>query len=63
MLKRRFGDRSDWKRIKKRMYVQTYIEKEEFTGYITLLNLIQVTEPLWVKFGDKSVCIVDDGYM
>lgn len=63
MLKRRFGDRSDWKRIKKREYAQSYVDKEEFTGYITLLNLVQVTKPLWVKYDDKSVCIVDDGYM
>ncbi|WP_419959190.1 DUF402 domain-containing protein [Psychrobacillus sp. BM2] len=63
MLKRRFGDRSDWKRIRKREYAQSYVDKEEFTGYITLLNLVHVTKPLWVKYDDKSVCIVDDGYM
>lgn len=63
MLKRRYGDRSDWKRIIKREYAQSYVKNEEFTGYITLLNLIQVTEPLWVKYDEKSVCIVDDGYM
>lgn len=63
MLKRRFGDRSDWKRVLKREYAQSFIEKEEFTGNITLLNLVQVTEPLWVKYDEKSICIVDDGYM
>ncbi|MGB2872627.1 MAG: DUF402 domain-containing protein, partial [Psychrobacillus psychrotolerans] len=63
MLKRRYGDRSDWQRIKKREYAQSYVDKEEFTGYITLLNMIQVSEPLWVKYDEKSVCIVDDGFM
>ncbi|MFJ7827004.1 DUF402 domain-containing protein [Psychrobacillus sp. NPDC096623] len=63
MLKRRYGDRSDWKRISKRGYAQSYVETEEFTGYITLLNLVQVTQPLWVKYDEKSLCIVDDGYM
>lgn len=63
MLKRRYGDRSDWKRISKRGYAQTYVQTEEFTGYITLLNLVQVIEPLWLKYDEKSVCIVDDGYM
>ena len=63
MLKRSYGNRSDWQRIKKREYAQTYMEKEEFTGFITLLNLVQVTEPLWIKYDAKKVCIVDDGYM
>jgi predicted RNA-binding protein associated with RNAse of E/G family len=63
MLKRKFGDRSEWKRIVKRKYVQSYLETSEFKGYITLLNTIKVTEPLSVLYGDKNVCIVDDGYM
>lgn len=63
MLKRRYGDRSGWKRILKREYAQSYVETEEFTGYITLLNLVQVTEPLWVNYDEKRVCIVDNGYM
>ncbi|TQR19857.1 DUF402 domain-containing protein [Psychrobacillus vulpis] len=60
---RRYGDRSEWKRIVKREYAQTFIESKEFTGYITLLKLIQVTEPLWVLYGEKRVCIVDNGFM
>ncbi|MFF2755134.1 DUF402 domain-containing protein [Psychrobacillus sp. NPDC058041] len=62
MLKRRYGDRTDWKRIIKREYVQTYVEKEEFIGTISLLKLTQVTEPLFVQYGEKRLCIVDDGY-
>ena len=63
MLKRKYGDRSEWQRIKKREYAQIFMEKDEFTGYITLLHLVQVTEPLWVKYAEENVCIVDDGYM
>ena len=63
MLKRKFGDRSDWKRIIKRKYAQSYLETKEFNGYITLLHTIKVTEPLSVRYGKKKVCIVDDGYM
>lgn len=60
---RRYGDRSDWKRIIKREYAQSYVETKEFTGYITLLNLIEVTGPLWVQYGEKTICIVDNNYM
>ncbi|MFB5088189.1 DUF402 domain-containing protein [Psychrobacillus sp. PGGUH221] len=62
MLKRRYGNRSDWKRIVNRKYTQYYLNTKEFTGVLTLLNLVQVTEPLWVNYADKSICIVDDGY-
>lgn len=63
MLKRKYGDRSEWKRVIKRKYSQSYMDTEEFKGYITLLNTIKVSEPLWVSYGKKNVCIVDDGYM
>lgn len=63
MLKRRYGDRSNWKRIVEREYTQSYIESKEFTGTITLLKLVQVTDPLIIKYGDKSMSIVDNGYI
>ncbi|WP_456278978.1 DUF402 domain-containing protein [Bacillus sp. AK128] len=63
MLKRKYGDRSEWKRIVKRKYAQSYLETTEFKGYITLLNTLKVTEPLFVSYGERKVCIVDDGYM
>jgi uncharacterized protein len=63
MLKRKFGDRSEWKRLLERKYAQTFLNTKEFTGYITLLNILEVTEPLSVNYGEKRVCIVNDGYM
>jgi uncharacterized protein len=62
-LERKFGDRSEWKRILERKYSQSYVDTKEFKGYITLLNTIEVREPLWVNYDEQSVCIVDDGYM
>lgn len=63
MLKRKFGNRSEWKRVLERKYAQTYLDTNDFKGYITLLNTLRVTEPLSVRYGEKRVCIVDDGYM
>lgn len=63
MLKRKYGDRSDWKRVLKREYAQTYLDTKEFKGYITLLNTIKVIEPLSVLYREKEVCIVNDGYI
>lgn len=63
MLKRKFGDRSKWKRVIERKYSQSYLETNEFKGYITLLNTLKVNEPLLVRYGEENVCIVNDGYM
>ncbi|QWC21120.1 DUF402 domain-containing protein [Bacillus haikouensis] len=63
MLKRKFGDRSGWKRILKRKYAQTRLDTEEFSGYITLLQTVKVAEPLTVPYGKGHLSIVDDGYM
>ncbi|MFT4417190.1 DUF402 domain-containing protein [Fredinandcohnia humi] len=63
MLKRKFGDRAEWKRVIERQYAQSYLDTKGFKGYITLLHTIKVTEPLSVNYGQKRICIVDDGYM
>ncbi|MGB3259748.1 DUF402 domain-containing protein [Paenisporosarcina sp.] len=62
MLKRKYGDRSGWKRVMKREYIQSFLDTEEFKGYVTLLKVHRVSEPLFVKYGEKNVCIVNDGY-
>jgi uncharacterized protein len=63
MLKRKYGERSDWRRIVKRKFAQSFLNTKEFTGHITLLHMIQVAKPLLVRYGDKNVCIADNGYM
>ncbi|WP_421383436.1 DUF402 domain-containing protein [Bacillus salacetis] len=62
-MKRKYGNRSGWKRVIDRKYAQTYLDTKSFTGYITLLNTVKVTDPLTVRYGGRKVCIVDDGYM
>lgn len=63
MLKRKFGDRSDWKRVLVREYAQSFIETDSFNGYITLLKIVKVADPLYVKYRGEKICIVDDGYL
>ncbi|MEK3715675.1 DUF402 domain-containing protein [Paenibacillus sp. FSL R7-0333] len=61
-MKRKYGDRSDWKRVLEREYVQSYLETDNFKGYLSLLKIAKVKEPLYVKYFDQKVCIVNDGY-
>ena len=63
MLKRKYGDRSEWKRVLKREYAQSYVDSTVFKGYITLLHTIKVIKPLTVIYGEEKICIVDNGYM
>ena len=62
MLKRKYGSRYDWKRIVERGYAEKYISTSQFTGYVTLLEMKDVAEPLYMTYEGKSVCIADKGY-
>ncbi|MCU9614668.1 DUF402 domain-containing protein [Caldibacillus lycopersici] len=62
MLKRKYGNRSEWKRVKESRYAQTCVETETFRGYITLLQIDRVEAPLYITYETKQICIVDDGY-
>ncbi|MBW3111682.1 MULTISPECIES: DUF402 domain-containing protein [Bacillaceae] len=63
MLKRKYGNRADWRRVEQRKYSQSHLNTKEFQGYITLLKTVKVKEPLITRYGDKEICIVDNGYM
>ncbi|WP_010199731.1 DUF402 domain-containing protein [Bacillus sp. m3-13] len=63
MLKRRHGDRSEWKRVLERQYTHKFLDTDAFKGYVSLLHIHKVTEPLIVNYKEKRVCIVDDAYM
>ncbi|WP_127492473.1 DUF402 domain-containing protein [Paenibacillus glycanilyticus] len=63
MLKRKYGDRADWQRVMAKEYAQTFIESEEFTGFVTLLHITKVADSLFVQYGDQRLCIADNGYL
>lgn len=62
MLKRKFGNRHDWKRVKKRAYSELFIETEAFKGYVSLLHMKEVREPLYMRYEGRTVCVADSGY-
>jgi predicted RNA-binding protein associated with RNAse of E/G family len=63
LLKRKYGDRSDWKRLLEREYAQSYVESDNFKGYLSLLKIGKVKEPLYVTYNDQDVCVVNDGFL
>lgn len=62
MASRRYGNRKEWKRISKRNYQEVYISDSDFKGYITLIEMLEVKEPLDVEYPHRTVRIVDQGY-
>lgn len=62
-MKRKYGDRSQWKRVIDRDYTQSFFDTEEFKGYVTLIKVNKVAAPLSAKYGGEKLCIVDDGYI
>lgn len=63
MIKKRYADRHDWRRITQRHYVHEQVDNEVFKGHVTLLQLIEVASPLDVRYGDEIVRIADAGYV
>lgn len=63
IIKRKVGDRSDWNRILEKDYSQAYIQSDEFQGYITMLTIKEVTDPLWTVHDSNEICVLDMDYV
>ena len=61
-MKIRSAGRSDWERILARRFAVKRINTPEYHGSATLLRIDEVSEPLYVTFGEQRICIVDRGY-
>ncbi|GMA64688.1 DUF402 domain-containing protein [Alicyclobacillus fastidiosus] len=61
-IKRKTADRNHWRRVTKKSYVQRTIETEEFRGFISLLRIDQIADPLYIDVKGESVCIADEGF-
>jgi uncharacterized protein len=61
-MKRKYADRSDWKRILEKEYRLVRCDLEHFYGWIAEFKMIRVREPLFVLSLGSSVCIADAGF-
>jgi uncharacterized protein len=61
-LKRKLADRLTWRRIVQKRFAVQYVDTEEFVGYVSLLCLDEVAEPLWLELAGQRVCVVDNGF-
>jgi uncharacterized protein len=61
-MKRRSADRLDWRRVSTRRFCVRRIVAGEFRGYVSLLQIGAVSEPLWIDVDGQRICIADTGY-
>ncbi|WP_138493458.1 DUF402 domain-containing protein [Paenibacillus pinistramenti] len=61
-MKRKFGDRANWRRVTQRRFASRYVEDPHFSGYITLYGIEALREPLWKTYGKHTFRIADKGY-
>jgi hypothetical protein len=62
-MERRFVNRPNWTRILERRFKLSYVENDDFAGYISALYMDKVREPLVKEVAGQSLCIVDNRYI
>lgn len=61
-MKRKFGDRANWRRVTHRHFKSKYVDNELFKGYVTLYSIHDLRDPLWKTYGGHTFRIADKGY-
>lgn len=56
------ADRADWQRVLARRFAVRRIDSLEYHGYVSLLHIDKISEPLSVMFGEEQVRIADRSY-
>lgn len=62
-MKRKFADRSNWRRLVERRFKMSYMENDVFRGYVAAIYLDRVISPLNITAGGREVCVIDNGYV
>jgi len=61
-MKRKFSDRANWRRIISKHFTSKFVDKPEFTGFVTLYTIERLRDPLWKEYDGKKLCLADAGY-
>lgn len=58
----RTADRTGWRRVLAKRFVARRIDTPDYHGYVSLLRIDEIEEPLSVIFEEERVLIADCGY-
>lgn len=61
-MKRKSTDRTYLKRVIDRDFISICVNDYDFKGYITLFKVNKVTQDCIIKYGNKNICVIDNGY-
>lgn len=62
-MKRTYADRPNWTRVVEKRFKLAYIKDKDYTGYMAVIYLDKVYEPLFVGEGEKKLCLANDGFI
>lgn len=62
MIKRKYLDRSNWKRVIEKSFKSKFINSEEFSGNISLISIEKVSTPLVKSMLGKDYCLANEGF-
>lgn len=61
-MKRKHADRIDWHRVLERKFICSVYDDVEFRGYITLISIEKIKEPIIITIQGQDISIADVGY-
>jgi len=61
-LKRKSTDRTYLKRVIDRNFISLSVSDDSFRGYITLFKINKVTDSCIIKYEERDVCVINNGY-
>lgn len=62
-MKRTYADRPNWTRVLNKRFKLEYIENKEYTGFVSIICIDNVKEPLLIDVAGNKLCLVDKGYV
>lgn len=62
-MKRKYINRFDWTRVTKRRFKHAYVNNNQFKGYVAMLYIDKVKEPLIRNMKGKDIVLADNGFM
>lgn len=62
-MKRKYATRAPWPRVKRKRFGGLAVDEPGFCGYVTRLDLFEVSPPLWVSCCGERICVADSGYV
>lgn len=61
-MKRTYADRPNWTRVLNKRFKMEYIESKEYTGFVSIICIDNIKEPLLIEVAGDKLCLADNGY-